>query len=69
MSIVRLTWLAKNLSLLNQRYLRRLLRQYAEYQNGYRTHLGLAKDTPFGRAAQYVGRVTSLPQLGGLHQF
>ena len=33
----------------------------------YRTHLGLAKDTPVGRAVQYIGRVTALPHLGGLH--
>lgn len=52
---------------LNERHLRKLLRRYADYYNGYRTHLGLAKDTPLGRAIQAVGRILALPQLSGLH--
>ena len=35
---------------LNDAHLQRLLRRYAGYYNGYRTHLGLAKDTPLRRA-------------------
>ncbi|MEK9751815.1 MAG: integrase core domain-containing protein [Rhodospirillaceae bacterium] len=53
--------------ILSDRHLRNLLRRYAEYYNGYRTHLGLAKDTPLGRAVQAVGRILALPQMGGLH--
>ena len=30
-------------------HLHRLLRDYADYCNDYRTHLGLNKDTPLGR--------------------
>ena len=52
---------------MNERHLRKLLRRYAEYYNGYRTHLGLAKDTPLGRTTQAVGQILALPQLGGLH--
>lgn len=52
---------------LNERHLRRLLRRYAEYYKGYRTHLGLNKDTPLGRAIQAIGQIVSMPMLGGLH--
>lgn len=52
---------------LNERHLRKLLRRYVQYYNGYRTHLSLAKDTPEGRAVQRIGPIKSLPQLGGLH--
>ncbi len=51
----------------NECHLRQLLRRYADYHNGYRTHLGLAKDTPFGRAVERIGRIISMPKLGGLH--
>tara|TARA_B100000965_G_scaffold406790_1_gene448686 strand:+ start:77668 stop:78684 length:1017 start_codon:yes stop_codon:yes gene_type:complete len=53
--------------ILNERHLRKLLRKYVDYYNGYRTHLGLAKDTPLGRIVQAVGRIIAIPQLGGLH--
>lgn len=48
-------------------YLRRLLRDYADYYNDYRTHLGSNKDTPLGRSVQHRDRITSMPKLGGLH--
>ena len=48
-------------------HLRRLLRDYADYYNGYRTHLGLNKDTPLGRPVHDRGRITAVPKLGGLH--
>ena len=48
-------------------HLRRLLRDYADYYNDYRTHLGSNKDTPLGRSVQHRGRITSMPKLGGLH--
>ena len=49
--------------ILNQRHLRKSLHKYADDYNGYRTHLGLAKDTPFGRIVQAVGRIIAIPQL------
>jgi len=52
---------------LNERHLRRLLRQYAEYYNFDRTHLGLAKDTPRERGVEEIGDIFSVPKLGGLH--
>ena len=48
-------------------HLRRLLRDYADYYNDYRTHLGLNKDAPLGRSVHDHGRITAVPQLGGLH--
>ncbi len=48
-------------------HLRRLLRDYADYCNDYRTHLGLNKDTPLGRPVHKRGRITAVPKLGGLH--
>jgi transposase InsO family protein len=55
----------------NQRHLRRLMKNYIHYFHKDRTHLGLAKDTPSGRAvamASASGRaIISLPRLGRLH--
>jgi len=50
-----------------ERHLRHLLRAYANYHNRWRTHLGLAKDTPLSRSVMSCGSITALPQLGGLH--
>ena len=59
------------LKVLNQRHLRRLMKKYVRYYHEDRTHLGLGKDTPGGRAvavASPSGReIVSLPRLGGLH--
>jgi len=56
---------------LNQRHLRRLLKEYVRYYHEDRTHLGLGKDTPGGRVAASVSpcasKIISLPRLGGLH--
>ncbi len=56
---------------LNQRHLRRLLKEYIRYYHEDRTHLGLGKDTPGGRVAASVppraNQIISLPRLGGLH--
>jgi hypothetical protein len=56
---------------LNQRHLRRLLKEYIRYYHQDRTHLGLEKDRPGGRVAASAPprgtRITSLPRLGGLH--
>jgi putative transposase len=55
---------------LNERHLKRLMAEYIRYYHEDRTHLGLAKDTPTGRALTMrpVGsQIRSLPRLGGLH--
>ena len=50
-----------------ERHLLRLLRDYADYYNAWRTHLGLEKDTPLRRRVQRQGTISSVPKLGGLH--
>ena len=50
-----------------EQHLRHVLRSYAQYYNGMRTHLSLAKDAPLPRAIQAVGDILPLPVLGGLH--
>ena len=56
---------------LNQRHLRRLLKDYIRYYHDDRTHLGLGKDTPGGRVAASESprgnKIISLPRLGRLH--
>src|SRR5215472_4598004 len=56
---------------LNQRHLRRLMKNYIRYYHEDRRHLGLGKDTPSGRVAASASpirsKVISLPRLGGLH--
>jgi putative transposase len=54
---------------LNERHLRRVLKEYLVYYHVTRTHLGLAKDCPEPRAVQDrdAGPVVSAPALGGLH--
>jgi transposase InsO family protein len=48
-------------------HLRRLLKNYASYNNQMRTHLALDKDAPEFRHPQWVGSIRELPLLGGLH--
>jgi putative transposase len=56
---------------LNERHLKRLMREYIRYYHKDRTHLGLAKDTPEGRsvAKDSADRslIQSLARLSGLH--
>ena len=52
---------------LGEAHLRRILRKYSAYYNELRTHRSLDKDAPIHRATQHVGRIISLPVLGGLH--
>ena len=54
---------------LNERHLRRLLKEYLSYYHDYRTHLSLSKDPPTPRTieTQERGNVVALPLLGGLH--
>ena len=56
-----------HLIVFNEAHLRRALASYVRYYNHTRTHLALEKDAPFGRAIQRVGRITRVPQVGGLH--
>ena len=55
--------------ILNEKHLRRVLREYLSYYSEARTHLGLGKDCPQGRTIEppEAGRVVALPQVGGLH--
>jgi len=50
-----------------ERHLRHVLRSYARYYNGVRTHLSLAKDSPLPRDVQAVGTILPLPVVQGLH--
>jgi putative transposase len=55
---------------LDERHLRRVLREYIDgYYHPTRTHLSLGKDAPIPRPVQppSMGKVVSLPVLGGLH--
>ena len=53
---------------LNERHLKRLLSDYVHYYHDDRTHLGLDKQTPAGRARSMSRKtVVSRPRLGGLH--
>jgi len=56
---------------LNERHLKRLMKEYVGYYHDDRTHLALAKGTPAGRKAgtnSVAGhKVVSMPRLGGLH--
>jgi transposase InsO family protein len=56
---------------LNERHLKRLMSSYLLYYHEDRTHLGLAKDTPAGRATEIrsagESQIQSFPRLGGLH--
>jgi putative transposase len=57
--------------ILNERHLRRILRDYVRYYHEDRTHLGLGKDTPSGRVAASMppntNKIITLSRLGGLH--
>jgi hypothetical protein len=48
-------------------YLRGVLTLYSLYYNETRTHLGLAKDAPLGRAVERSGTSITTPILSGLH--
>jgi putative transposase len=56
---------------LNERHLRRLMKEYVGYYHDDRTHLALTKGTPAGRKAGTKSKtsckVVSTPRLGGLH--
>ena len=50
-----------------ERHLRQVVRAYQRYYNEARTHLSLSKDAPEPREVRAIGRVHSVPILGGLH--
>jgi putative transposase len=53
----------------NERHLKNLLSEYVRYYHEDRTHLGLHKETPLGRAVTMGNaqpRIISRPRLGGL---
>jgi transposase InsO family protein len=52
---------------LGEAHLRRILKDYAHYYNGVRTHRSLNKDTPVSRSVQRAGVIRSRAILGGLH--
>jgi len=56
---------------LSEGHARRILRGYLEYYHGSRTHLGLGKDTPDGRAVEgrNLGPVGRRAMVGGLHSW
>jgi transposase InsO family protein len=53
--------------ILGEAHLRRILRSYACYYNGIRTHRSLGKDAPISRPVQRAGSLKTFPILGGLH--
>jgi transposase InsO family protein len=52
---------------LGEAHLRRILKSYANYYNGVRTHRSLNKDAPVSRPVQRSGFIRSRAILGGLH--
>ena len=56
---------------LNERHLRRILREYVDYYHSCRTHLSLEKDAPEPRLVESpgMGIVTAVPKVGGLHHY
>jgi transposase InsO family protein len=52
---------------LGEAHLRRILKSYAHYYNGVRTHGSLNKDAPVSRLVQRTGVIRSRAILGGLH--
>jgi putative transposase len=54
---------------LNERHLRRVLREYFAYYHRSRTHLSLAKDAPEPREIEPSerGEIVEVPEVGGLH--
>jgi hypothetical protein len=52
---------------LGEAHLRRILKSYADYYNGVRTHRSLNKDALVSRPIQQTGSIKSHAILGGLH--
>ena len=58
-----------HMSILNERHLRRALKEYFRYYHECRTHLGLEKDCPKSRLVEppELGPISAEPMVGGLH--
>jgi len=56
-----------HLIVFDEAQLRRVLKNYASYYNQVRTHLSLDKNAPDFRLPHKLGRIASIPILGGLH--
>ena len=52
---------------LGEAHLRRILKSYADYYNGARTHRSLNKDASVPRSVQRTSVIRSRAILGGLH--
>ncbi|MCP4470588.1 MAG: transposase family protein [Gammaproteobacteria bacterium] len=54
---------------LDERHLRRILREYLNYYHTCRTHLSLNKDPPETRTVEppEMGDIVAFPHVGGLH--
>jgi len=52
---------------LGEAHLRQIMKSYARYYNGFRTHRSLNKDTPNSRPVQRSGPISSYAILAGLH--
>jgi transposase InsO family protein len=52
---------------LGEAHLRRIVKSYADYYNGIKTHRSLNKDAPVSRLVQRAGVIRSRAILGGLH--
>src|SRR5450755_2471986 len=59
---------ADHIIVFGEAHLRRILRSYACYYNGIRTHRSLDKDAPISRPVQRTGVINSRAILGGLHR-
>jgi hypothetical protein len=63
--------LVDHVIVLNERHLKRLMREYISYYHEDRTHLALDKKTPAGREGAKgpvaACKVVSMPRLSGLH--
>jgi transposase InsO family protein len=56
-----------HLVVLGDAHLRGVLKAYASYYNGIRTHLSLDKNAPDFRRPQKLGSIAAISILGGLH--
>ncbi len=56
-----------HLVVFGEAHLRLIVTAYVSYYNELRTYLSLNKDTPIHRPIQRIGRIMSVPVLGGLH--
>ena len=54
---------------MNENHLRKLLKEYFQYYNTLRTHLGLKKDSPESRQVHVIGKIKKVPVANGLHNY